>query len=146
MSNIQPNNYTLESNPGFPFSKVAYKRRGFDGQPVLALTLGSPTAAARVFTGSQIRTVNTEIGVLVSVTTDMTIDTGSKSFSVLIPAITITGLGNQVAFQTDAILVAHSGPNSVPTIGVHEVYQFTPLKGHADLVLVPLEAAQPAVA
>ena len=147
MANIQPNRYVLQGQNGF--DKVEYETSSFIGQPILILTLGSPTSPARQFTGSQIRTVNTEIGTLVTVTTHLTIDTGSTSFSVLIPAITLTSISDRETFSTEAIVTSHSGPNSIPSTGVHETYHFIPLKGEAsfvftvfDTVLAPLAAAK----
>ena len=135
MSNIQPNRFTLQSNDGK--TKVDYETTSFIGQPVFNLTQGP--SPIRHFTGSQIRTVNTEIGTLVTVTTHMTIDSGSTSLSVLIPAITMSGAAEQKKFTTEAIVTSHSGPNSVPSTGVHETYQFIPMKGSASFVMALLE-------
>jgi hypothetical protein len=130
-ANIQPNRFTLHSNDGK--IKVEYETSSFIGQPTLNLTQGP--GPIRHFAGSQIRTLNTEIGLLVSVTTQLTVDTGSTSFSILVPAITLTAVGDQKSFGTDAIITTHSGPNSVPATGVHETYQFIPMKGEASFVL-----------
>ena len=135
MANIQPNRFVLQSTDGK--TKVDYETSSFIGQPVLNLTQGP--GPIRHFAGSQIRTLNTEIGTLVTVTTQLTVDTGSTSFSVLIPAITLTAVGDQKAFTTDAIITTHSGPNSVPQTGVHETYQFIAMKGEANFVLSLLE-------
>ena len=141
MSNIQPNRFTLQSNDGK--TKIDYETTSFVGQPVFNLTQGP--GPVRHFAGSQIRTVNTEIGLLVSVTTHLTIDTGSTSLSMLIPAITLTGAADQKKFTTEAIVTSHSGPNSVPATGVHESYQFIPMKGNASFVMAFLEPlTQPA--
>ena len=131
MSNLQPNRYTLQNSDGT--TKVDYETTSIAGQAILNLTQGSN--AIRHFAGAQIRTVNTEVGTLVSITTRMTIDTGSASFSVLIPSITLTNIGDHRTFNTEAILTSHTGPNSVPNTGVHETYQFIPLKGQASFVL-----------
>lgn len=135
MANIQPNRFVLQSSDGK--TKVDYETSSFIGQPVFNLTQGP--GPIRHFAGSQIRTLNTEIGILVTVTTQLTVDTGSTSFSVLIPAITLTAVGDQKAFTTDAIITTHSGPNSVPQTGVHETYQFIAMKGEANFVLSLLE-------
>lgn len=135
MANIKPNRFVLQSSDGK--TKVDYETSSFIGQPVLNLSQGP--GPIRHFAGSQIRTLNTEIGTLVSVTTQLTVDTGSTSFSVLIPAITLTAVGDQKAFTTDAIITTHSGPNSVPQTGVHETYQFIAMKGEANFVLSLLE-------
>ncbi|HTP33165.1 MAG TPA: hypothetical protein VMJ75_13395 [Candidatus Acidoferrales bacterium] len=135
MANLQPNRFLLQSSDGK--TKVDYETTSFIGQPVLNLTLG--TGPTRHFSGSQIRTLNSEIGTLVTVTINLTIDSGSTSFSVLIPAITLTAVGDHRSFGTDAIVTTHSGPNSVPQTGVHETYQFIPMKGEASFVLAALE-------
>jgi hypothetical protein len=136
MANIQPNRYVLQSNDGK--TKVDYETSSFIGQPSLNLT--QAPGPIRHFSGSQIRTVNTEIGTLVTVTTHITTDTGSTSFSVLIPAISLGAISDHKTFATEAIITAHSGPNSVPSTGVHETYQFIPLKGQANFVLSLLES------
>jgi hypothetical protein len=131
----------LQSQDGL--TKVDYETTSLSGHAILNLTQGpSNTVPIRHFSGSQIRSVNTEIGTLVSVTTQMTVDTGSTSFSVLIPAITLTSLAAPQAFSTDAIITSHTGPNSVPSTGVHEKYQFIPMQGEASCVPA---AAQPAM-
>ena len=135
MANIQPNRFVMQSSDGK--TKVDYETTSFIGQPILNLTQGP--GPIRHFSGSQVRRVDTEIGTLVTVTTHLTIDTGSTSFSVLIPAITLTSASDQKAFTTDAIITSHTGPNSIPSAGVHETYQFTQLKGEANFVFALLE-------
>lgn len=145
MANIQPNRFVLWSSDGK--TKVDYETSSFIGQPTLNLTQGpSPTVLIRHFAGSQIRIRNTEIGTLVSVTTQVSVDTGSTSFSILIPAITLTSVSEHKTFLTEAIVTSHSGPNSVPSTGVHETYQFIPLTGEASFVLSLLEPVTEAVA
>ena len=135
MANLQPNRFVLQSSNGQ--TKVDYETSSFIGQPTLNLTLGSgPT---RHFAGSQIRTLATEIGTLVTVTTNMTIDTGATSFSVLIPAITLTSITDHEKFASEAVVTTHSGPNSFPLTGVHEKYQFIQLQGTASFVLTLFE-------
>ena len=142
MANIQPNRFVLQSSDGK--TKVDYETTNFIGQPTLNLTQGS--GPIRHFSGSQIRRLNTEIGTLVTVTTQMTVDTGSTSFSVLIPAITLNTVNEHKTFNTEAIVTSHTGPNSVPVTGVHESYQFIPMKGDASLLLTVLEPVMSAVA
>jgi len=143
MANIQPNRYVLQSKDGK--TKVDYETSSFVGQPVLNLTQ-PPGHPIRHFAGSQIRTLNTEIGTLVSVTTHITVDTGSTSFSVLIPAISLAAVSDHKEFTTEAIVTSHSGPISVPLTGVHERYQFIPMKGQATFVLSLLEPVMGALA
>ena len=135
MANTRPNRYVLQSRDGK--TKVDYETSTFVGQPILNLSQGP--GPIRHFSGSQIRAVSTEIGTLVSVTTQMTIDTGSTSFSILIPAITLASVADREAFETEAVITSHSGPNSVPPTGVHEKYQFIQLSGEASVLLSLLE-------
>ena len=143
MANIKPNRYVLQSSDGT--TNVDYETSSFIGQPTLNLMQG-PGGPIRHFTGSQIRTLNSEIGTLVTVTTQLTVDTGSTSFSVLIPAISLTGVSDHKTFSTEAIVTSHTGPNSVPSTGVHETYRFIPLKGEASFVLALLEPVTGALA
>jgi hypothetical protein len=69
----------------------------------------------------------------------MTVDTGSTSFSVLIPAVTLTSISDHKTFSTEAIITHHTGPNSVPVTGVHETYKFIPLSGVASFVFALVE-------
>jgi hypothetical protein len=136
MANIAPNSFVLQSSDGK--TKVDYETTSFVGQPVLNLTLG-PGGPIRHFAGSQIRIRNTEIGTFVSVTTQMTVDSGSTSFSVLIPAVTLTSIVDHKTISTEAIITHHTGPNSVPITGVHETYKFIPLSGEASFVFALVE-------
>jgi hypothetical protein len=142
MANLQPNRFILQSNDGR--TKIDYETTSFIGQPVLNLSQGP--GPIRHFSGSQIRTIPTEIGTLVSVSTQVSIDAGSTSISVLIPAISLTAPGDQKTFTTEAIVTSHSGPNSVPSAGVHETYQFIPMKGTASVVLAFFEPLMQPVA
>jgi len=135
MANLQPNRFVLQSSDGK--TKVDYETTSFVGHPTLNLSQGP--GPIRHFSGSQIRTLNTEIGTLVTVTTQITVDTGSTSFSVLIPAITLTSISDHKTISTEAVVTAHSGPNSVPSTGVHETYTFIPMKGEASFVLALAE-------
>ena len=132
MANIQPNRYVLQSHDGH--TKVDYETSSFIGQPTLNLTQGPGLPPIRHFAGSQIRTLSAEIGAVVTVTTQVSVDTGSTSFSIVIPAIGLTGISDQQTFATEAIVTSHSGPNSVPSTGVHETYHFIPMKGEATFV------------
>ena len=143
MPNIQPNRFVLHSSDGS--TKVDYETSSFIGLATLNLTQGPGLGVIRHFVGSQIRRLESEIGTLVTVTTEMTTDTGSTSFSVLIPAITLTGVSDHQSFHTEAIVTSHSGPLSVPSSGVHEKYRFIQLKGEATFVLSLLEPVMGAV-
>jgi hypothetical protein len=76
----------------------------------------------------------------------MTVDTGSASFSLLIPAITLASASDHKTFTTEAIITSHTGPNSVPSTGVHETYKFIALSGEASFVHFLVEPLTEAVA
>lgn len=64
---------------------VTYGASGADCKPYLSY---SDSNLSRIFKGDEIRVIQeTDLGTLVSVSIRMTIDTGSTSFSVLIPRI-----------------------------------------------------------
>src|SRR3954451_20609534 len=105
MANLQPNRYVLQSSDGK--TRVDYETSSFLGQPTLDLTQ-EPGHPIRHFAGSQIRKLDTEIGTLVSVTTQISVDTGSASFSVLIPAISLKAISDHQTFTTEAIVTSHS--------------------------------------
>src|SRR5205807_8186817 len=48
------------------------------------------------FSGDQIRTVDTEIGTMVTVTIQMTVDTGSTSFTLFVPQVNLQSPETQI--------------------------------------------------
>jgi len=93
------------------------------------------------FTGDQIRKVDVpDLGSIVSVTLTITLDSGSTTFSVLIPKMTLhntTGASAQI--QTEGITTVHRfSPIPAFNLGQNELYSVTPLRGNASNVIVPL--------
>jgi hypothetical protein len=134
MANVQPNEYVLKGGN----IAVSYVTNGFQNQPTLAYNDGQQTKS---FRGSEIRILQTEIGSLVSVTTFLTIDTGSTTFSVLIPVIELADKSQIQNFKTAGILTNHKGPDSFPSTGVRETYEIIHMHGTAREVIVPLAAS-----
>jgi hypothetical protein len=124
----QPNLYEL-SGEGI---HITYSTTSFGGVPLFTYQDGSQS---KQFTGSQIRTVQTEIGTLVTVTIFLTVDSGSTTFTVLIPAVNLRST-DSVAIRTDAIATVHRflviGP---PLQGQTELYTVYPLSGTASFVV-----------
>jgi hypothetical protein len=58
------------------------------------------------FTGSQIRSVPTDIGTLVTVTIQMTVDTGSTTFSLMLPAVNLE-FSSQAHIKTFGVTTIH---------------------------------------
>ena len=93
------------------------------------------------FSGDQIRRVDVDdIGSIVSVTLMITVDTGSTSFSVLIPKTTLQNTtGASAHIHTEGITTVHRF-SLVPAfnLGQDELYTVTPLRGTASSVIIPL--------
>ena len=84
---------------------ATYSTSGFDGKPHFSY---QDAIQSKSFTGDQIHAVQTDIGTLVTVVIRMTVDTGSTSFSLLIPNVNLT-------FSDSA---------SITTIGITTVHKF----------------------
>ena len=93
------------------------------------------------FVGDQIRTVAVaDLGTMVSVTLVLTPDSGSTTFSVLLPHVNLDNQrGSSATVHTDGITTHHRF-SLVPQLlrGQLERYHVTPLHGTASLVLIPL--------
>jgi hypothetical protein len=84
--------------------KITYLVSGFQGLPYLTYQDSAQTLS---FRGTEIRAAETEIGSLVTVTLKLTVDAGSTSFSVLIPAITLADTQAEETFKTVGVLTVH---------------------------------------
>jgi hypothetical protein len=93
------------------------------------------------FRGDQVRRVDVpDLGTVVSVTLVMTVDTGSTTFSVLLPRVSLPGhTGASTHISTEGITTVHRfSPVPAMNIGQRDVYTFTPMHGTASLVIIPL--------
>ena len=111
---------------------ITYSTTSFGGVPTFTY---QDMTQSKHFTGNQIRTVHTEIGTLVTVTTLLTVDSGSTTFTVLIPSVNLRS-SDSVAIRTDGIATVHRflvvGP---PLQGQTEIYTIYPLHGTASFVV-----------
>jgi len=93
------------------------------------------------FSGNQIRTVDVpDVGDIVSVTLLLTVDSGSTTFSVLIPRTTLSNTsGSSAHIETDGITTVHRF-SLVPAVdlGQDEIYNVTHLQGTASSIIIPL--------
>jgi hypothetical protein len=93
------------------------------------------------FTGDQIRSVPvSDLGIVVSVTLVLTPDSGSTTFSVLIPRVNLDNQrGASAPVHTDGITTHHRF-SLVPQLlrGQLERYHLTPMHGTASSVIIPL--------
>ena len=110
---------------------ITYSTTSIDGKPRFVYQDAFQTLT---FEGDQIRTVATEIGTLVTVTIRMTIDSGSTSFTLLVPTVHLTSM-NHATLHTEGITTIHRF-SIVPAFnqGQTELYTVTPLIGTASFV------------
>ena len=123
----KPNLYEL-SGDGI---KITYTLEPILGGPQFNYDDGK---LSRLFKGDEIRTEDTEIGTLVSVTIHLEIDTGSTSFTVVIPKV---GLGQSTSepITTIGITTVHRRRVPGPTPqGQDDLYTVHPMKGTAKIV------------
>lgn len=133
MPNIQPNEYLLRGSD----VEVNYLTSGFQGQPYFTYNDGHHI---RTFKGPEVRALDTEIGRLVSVTIREAVDTGSTSYSVLIPVVNLADRSTPEKFHTIGVRTVHKTGLVLPSTGPRETYHVDFLEGTARAVLVPLGA------
>ncbi len=87
------------------------------------------------FKGDEIRTVQTEISTLVTVTIRRSIDTGSTSFTLLIPRVNLPSPNSQTNITTEGITTLHRF-SVVPRFnqGQTDLYSVTQLTGIAEAI------------
>ncbi len=126
---LVPNMYRLEGGN----LHITYTTTSINGQPHLNYQDGSQTLS---FTGSQIRQTKTDMGTLVTVTTRMTVDSGSTTFTLLVPTVNLPNPASPAKIQTYGITTIHKF-SVVPAMnqGQTEIYSTTELSGTASVVV-----------
>jgi hypothetical protein len=123
----QPNLYEL-SGDGI---KITYTLEPILGGPQFNYDDGKKS---HLFKGGEIRTEDTEIGTLVSVTIHLGVDTGSTSFSVVLPKVGL-GTSSSEPITTIGITTVHKRRIPGPTPpGQDDLYTVHPMKGTAKIV------------
>jgi len=134
IQNVTPNLWILAGNGiHVRYSNVAWV--GPAGGPHLIYQDNGRTLN---FTGDQIRVGQlADLGTVISVTLQATVDAGSTSFSLLLPQTTLVQPGppSSVPISTVGITTHHAGPLLPPAQGQHEFYTVTQLTGAASHVL-----------
>lgn len=123
----QPNLYEL-SGDGI---QVTYSTSSFDGSSHFNY---QDSSVNKLFMGEQIRTVETEIGTLVTVTLKQIADGDSTSFTLLIPRVTLNP-SNSADIVTDGITTLHKGTFAGPPVGQDDFYTVHRLQGTASFVV-----------
>lgn len=135
----QPNLYVL-SGGGI---HVTYSTSGIAGQPHFTY---QDALQVKSFTGNQITTLQTSIGKLVTVTIHLTVDSGSTTFSVLLPNVNLPdGLFGSANISAEGITTVHRF-SIFHILGQTEFYTVVPMQGTASHVLFEAAAATAATA
>ena len=110
---------------------VTYSPSGMDGKPSMTY---QDTHQSKSFKGDEIRTVECDLGTLVSVTLRLTVDVGSTTLSVLIPRMRISPM-SAAAVHTECITTVHNMPFAPQAVqGQLDTYTVTNLHGTAQAV------------
>jgi hypothetical protein len=97
---IQPNLYDL-SGAGL---HITYSTTGIDGKPHFTYHSGSQTL---IFVGDQIQTTQSPLGTLVTVFIVRTVDSGSTTFTLLVPRANLNNISEHLQITTDGIIALH---------------------------------------
>ncbi len=111
--------------------QVTYSTSGIDAKPHLGY---HDATLSLSFTGDQIRTQDTEDGTLVTVTIRPTIDSGSTTFTLLVPTVNLD-MDTSAPIHTIGITTQHRF-SIIPALrhGQTELYRVTRLTGTASAV------------
>jgi hypothetical protein len=125
VSFLAPNSYSLTGGG----IHVGYSTTGIDGKPHFNY---QDAKGSRSFSGSEITVDKTAVGDVVTVVIYKTVDSGSTTFSMLIPAVNLPAPDQPVAIDTDGITTVHRF-SIVPGLdrGQMELYCVTPMCGTA---------------
>ena len=110
---------------------ITYSTSSIDGKPLFQYHDSSQTLQ---FSGDQIRTLDSEIGMLVTVTIRLTPDFGSTSFTLMVPQVNL-GQSSESHVKTFGVTTLHRSSIAPQLdLGQKEHYTVTELSGTASLV------------
>ncbi|QBR71375.1 hypothetical protein CU048_08875 [Beijerinckiaceae bacterium] len=107
--------------------QVTYSLSSFEGPPQFNF---HDATQSKLFKGDQIRTVETELGTLVSVTINLTVDSGSTTFTLVVPSVNLRGT-ESVQIETVGITTLHKTSIIGPPNGQTDFYTVQALRGTA---------------
>jgi hypothetical protein len=112
--------------------QVTYSTSSFDGKPQLTY---EDQKVSLTFQGEEIRSLDTEIGLQLTVTLEQVPDLKAVTLTLILPTINLQG--DKSPFQTQAIVTTHrtsiGGPDLVK--GALQLYRVKPLRGIARVVV-----------
>lgn len=103
---------------------ISYALSGMDGKPHFSY---QDAHNALQFIGDQIRTVNTEIGLIATVTIQSTIDSGSTTFSLLVPIVNLGTTHKSSQISTEGITTLHRF-SIIPALNQGQTERYTVIK------------------
>jgi len=109
---------------------VSYSTTSIGGQPLFTY---HDALQLKNFSGDQIKSVQTEIGTLVTVVIHLTIDQGSTTFSLLVPNV-ILPASNVANIAAEGITTLHKF-SIPPPVGQTEFYAARSMHGIARFVI-----------
>jgi hypothetical protein len=123
----QPTVYELSGNG----IQVTYSTTSFQGGPQLNY---HDAFQVRNFTGNQIQTVDTLLGKLVTVFLIQGVDSGSTTFTLLIPSVNLVPPTRMANIRTEGITTLHKFSIFKPPQGQTELYTVYKLHGVARFI------------
>jgi len=140
------NLYTLHGNTAQGSEASLYVVYALSGPGAPFFQYRDPSRSLS-FSGDQIRVTESPLGNLVTVTTDMTTDTGGTTFTLVVPTVAL--VGPSLSISTFGVTTTHRGPVNrgagaapdrapagglLPNLGQLELYTVTALAGTAESV------------
>lgn len=124
--NAEPNLFELHGHE----THITYSTTSVAGKPQLVYRNNEQSYS---FSGDEIRTQDSELGTLVSVSLVKTIDQGSTSLTLVVPSVNLAG-AQQQHIKTLAIVTKHVVGVQPLQKGARELYHEVSLEGKAELV------------
>jgi hypothetical protein len=140
-ANVQPNHFELSGGHFHGSIHVSYTTHSGPSTP--DFPQGPPrfsyqdASQSRAFSGKEIQIVETELAQIVSVVLRLTPDSGSTTFSLLVPRVNLPA-GQPTPICTDGITAIHRFAIAPGLLqGQLDHYSVTPLRGAASNIIVP---------
>ncbi len=125
--NAEPNLFELHGHD----THITYSTTSVTGKPQLVYRNSEQSYN---FSGDDIRTQDSELGTLVSVSLVKTIDQGSTSLTLVVPSVNLAG-EQQQPIKTLAVVTKHLVGIQPGQKGARELYHEVSLEGKAESVL-----------
>ena len=125
--NAEPNLFELHGHE----AHITYSTTSIGGKPQFVYRDKEQSYS---FSGDEIRTQDSELGTLVSVSLVRTVDQGSTSLTLVLPSVNLAG-ETQQHFKTFAVVTKHLVGIQPGQKGARELYHEFSLEGKAQFVV-----------